>query len=81
MKIHEFTLILGQDPNDDEADRLYGEVRDATLATSGGIAELAFHRKADTLENALRTAIEQVRKAGFPIDRVEMPVEPLLETA
>lgn len=80
-KVHEFTLILGADPNDDEADQLYGVIHDATLVTSGGITELTFHREAPNLEEAVRTAVADVQATGFAISKVELLLEPLLQSA
>jgi hypothetical protein len=72
MKEHEFTLILAADPTDDEADKLYGIIDDGTISTIAGIPQIHFHRRADSLEEALRSAISDVRTAGFDVARVEM---------
>ena len=64
MKAHQFTLILTADPNEEEADRLYGIFNDGTLATIAGVPQIRFHREAPSLEEALRSAMANVRKAG-----------------
>jgi hypothetical protein len=46
---------------------------DATIVTRKRVTFLAFDRKADSLEAAIRSAITNVRAAGFDVKRVEMP--------
>lgn len=72
MKEHEFTLILNTDPSEEEADRLYGLCNDGTLATIAGVPQIHFHRESSSLENAIRSAIGDVRAAGFDVKRVEI---------
>jgi hypothetical protein len=78
MKQHEFTLILTADPDDQQADRLYGAFDDGTISTIAGIPQIHFHREAASLEEAIRSAIGDVRSAGFDIQRVEMQPDMLL---
>ena len=72
MKEHEFTLVLTADPNDQEADKLYGTFDDGTISTIAGVPQIHFHREAVSLEEAIRSAIGDVRSAGFDVERVEM---------
>ena len=72
LKIHEFTLILTADPNEEEADRLYSLFQDGTIATIAGVPQISFHREALSLEEAIGTALANVRKAGFDAARVEI---------
>jgi len=72
MKEHEFSLILSTDPSEDEADSLYGLFSDGTISTLAGIPQIHFHREARSLEEALRSAIGDVRSAGFHVARVEL---------
>lgn len=76
MKVHEFTLILTADPNEEEADRLYSTFNDGTIATIGGVPQIHFHREASSLEEAIGSALENVKVAGFDVIRVE--IEPQL---
>ena len=78
MKEHEFTLILTTDPSEEEADRLYGCCNDGTLSTIAGVPQIHFHRAALSLEDAMRSAIGDVRAAGFDVERVE--IEPAAVT-
>lgn len=72
MKILEFTLILTSEPNEEEADQLYSIVDDGTLATIKGMPQIHFHREASSLEEAIGSALVDVKKAGFDVLRVEI---------
>ena len=72
MKQHEFTLVLTADPDDEQADRMYGTFDDGTIATVAGVPQIHFHRDAESLEEAIRSAIGDVRSVGFDVTRVEM---------
>lgn len=72
MKEHEFTLVLTADPDDQQADNLYGAFNDGTISTIAGIPQIHFHREAASLEEAIRSAVGDVRSAGFDVQRVEM---------
>ena len=72
MKEHEFTLVLTADPNEDEADKMYGTFNDGTISTIAGVPQIHFHREAESLEEAIRSAIGDVRLTGFEVERVEM---------
>jgi hypothetical protein len=78
MKIHEFTLILKSRPSEAKTERLYGICQDATLAVHAGTGQVHFHRAAKSLENALRSALADVREAGLTVQRVEMAPDALL---
>lgn len=79
MKEHAFTLILTRDPNEEEADRLYGIFNDGTLSTIAGISQIHFHREASSLEEAIRSAIAHVRVAGFEVGRVEIEPDTVMQ--
>ncbi len=81
MKEHDFTLILSADPNEEEADRFYGIFNDGTISTIGGVPQVHFHREALSLEEAIRSAIANIRSAGFDVERVEIEPEVLARTA
>ena len=81
MKEHEFTLILTADPNEEEADRLYGIFNDGTLSTIAGVPQIRFHRSAPSLEEAIRSAMRDVESAGFDTARVEIEPEMVAERA
>jgi hypothetical protein len=81
MKQHEFTLVLTTDPSDDEANTLYGTIDDGTLSTVAGIHLIRFHRESASLEDAISSAIKQVRTAGLDVQRVELEPDAVLQTA
>ena len=81
MKEHEFTLLLTADPTEAEADKLYGIFDDGTISTIAGIPQVHFHRQAASLEEAIRSAIGDIRAAGFDAARVEMEPNAVLQTA
>jgi len=72
MRIHRFTVVLDSIPDLDQTDTLYGIIDDATISSSGGVADVMFHREAETLEQATRSAVMQIQGAGFGVKRVEM---------
>jgi len=82
MKEHQFTIILTDDPNDDdESDKLYSLINDGTLSTIVGVPQIRFHREASSLEDAIRSAMSDVKSAGFDISRVEIEPEMIVEIA
>jgi hypothetical protein len=46
---------------------------DGTIVTRNKVTFVAFDRKAASLEQAIRSAIADVRAAGLEVERVEMP--------
>ena len=79
MREHEFTLVLTTDPNDGEADRLYGRIDDGTLATVTGVPQIHFQRAATSLAEAIRAAIRDVRATGLEVTRVEIEPDSVLQ--
>ena len=72
IRVHEFTLILTADPNEEESARLYSVFNDGTLVTTAGVPQIHFHREVPSLEDAIGSALADVRKAGFDVVRVEI---------
>ena len=57
-----------------ECDALYeAGCDDGTIVTRKGKTFIIFDRKAESLEQAIRSATGDVRAAGFDVKRVEMP--------
>jgi len=46
---------------------------DGTIVTRNGVTFIALDRKADSLQQAIRSATADVRSAGFDVKRVELP--------
>jgi hypothetical protein len=78
MHKYDFTLILGEplELTDDIADALFAAgCDDGTPGTCNGVFSIDFHREAASLEAAMRSAIEDVRTAGYEVARVEIEAE------
>jgi len=74
MKTYEFMLILTvPEVTDQDCDALYeAGCDDGTVVTRGAVTYVAFDREAESLEEAIRSATADVRKAGFDVARIEM---------
>lgn len=74
MKKHEFTIIAsGLDPSSEDFENSFFEAGcdDATIAFVKGAIRLDFEREARTFAHALLTAIQDVKKTGAMIERIE----------
>ena len=72
---HAFTLILAgtSELSEGMADALYeAGCDDATPSSRDGVVSVAFDREAGSLGDAIGSAIEAVRQAGFRVARVEV---------
>ena len=81
MKTHEFRLIMAgmSEVSMDDADALYeAGCSDATFGSCEGVAFGDFDREAEALEEAIRSAIADVQKAGFRVARVEQVEQSLI---
>lgn len=84
MAKYEFTLILKGSPEltEEMADALYeAGCDDGTPGTCNGVFSIDFHREADSLESALRSAIANVKSAGYEVARVEIEADALPQPA
>jgi hypothetical protein len=75
MKTYEFRLILKGplELSENIADELFAAgCEDGTPGTSEGVFSIDFHREADSLEAAINSAMENVKTAGFQVDRVKI---------
>ena len=72
MKEHEFTIILSTpEQSEEDANSLYeAGCTDGSISTSAGVTRIDFHRKAPSLEDAIRSAIAHVEAAGFQVGHV-----------
>lgn len=77
MPNHEFTVILSvADVTDDQCNALYeAGCDDGTISTSGRVTRIDFCRDAQTLEEAIRSAIGNVNAAGLQVTRVEIEAD------
>ncbi len=74
-KTYEFTVVLtARTLSVKQCDALYeAGCDDGTTVTRKGATFIIFDRKADSLEQAIRSATGAVRAAGFDVERVELP--------
>jgi hypothetical protein len=82
MHKYDFTLILTESLalTDDLADALFAAgCDDGTPGTCNGVFSIDFHREAMSLEEAMRSAIEDVRAAGYEVARVEIEAEAIVQ--
>jgi len=78
MTKYEFTLILSEplELTEEVADELFeAGCDDGTPGTCEGVFSIHFHREASSLEEAIRSAIANVKSAGYEVKRVEMEAE------
>ena len=78
MHKYEFRLILAEslELTEELADALFAAgCDDGTPGTCHGVFSVDFHREAVSLEDAIRSAIEDVKTAGYEVTRVEIAAE------
>jgi hypothetical protein len=84
MHKYDFTLILAAslELTDGIADALFAAgCDDGTPGTCNGVFSIDFHREAASLEEAIRSAIANVRTAGYEVTRVEIEAEAVTQTS
>jgi hypothetical protein len=81
---YEFSLILkeGTEITEELADQLFDAgCDDGTPGTFCGVPYISFHREAESLESAIRSAVADVQKAGCVVERVQIEHDsPLLSS-
>lgn len=79
MKEHEFSVILATpEQSEEDANALYeAGCGDGSISTSDEVTRIDFHRESRSLEQAIRSAIADVQKAGFTVAKVELEPESL----
>ncbi len=84
MTKYSFTLILkGRlELTEEIADELFeAGCSDGTPGTCDGVFSIDFRREADSLEEAIRSAIANVKSAGYRVERVEIEAETMPQPA
>lgn len=84
MTKYEFALILKGplELTDDIADELFeAGCDDGTPGTCEGVFSIDFHREAESLEQAIRSAIGNVKAAGYQVERAEIPADAIPQPA
>jgi hypothetical protein len=59
------------------ADTLYGRCPDSTLSSCDGRSKIGFDREADTLQSAIRSALNDINAAGLTVESVEIEADDL----
>jgi transcriptional/translational regulatory protein YebC/TACO1 len=75
MRHYDFTLILSavSELSDQLVEDLYeAGCDDGSPFSRGGVVAVTLHREADSLEQAIRSGIADVQKAGCRVARVEI---------
>jgi hypothetical protein len=76
MKLHHFTIILteSEESEQDAASLFVAGCDDGSISTSDGVTRIDFHRESASLEQAIQSAIRNIRSAGF--EPKEVLIEP-----
>jgi hypothetical protein len=77
MKTYEFDVVLKDlgEITEDRADALFAVgCDDGTPASCNGVAWIPFDRDAGSLEEAIRSAVAQVRAVGLSVSKVVLDV-------
>ena len=81
--VHQFTAKLLEPESGGETtnfcERLYARAADATSASQGGTVLVSFDREAESLEQALRSAIADIVAAGGTVDSLEIEREEIAQ--
>ncbi len=75
MNTYEFDVFLKDvtEVTDEQADALFAAgCDDGTPTSCDNVAWVHFDREAESLERAIRSAVAQVRAAGFTVSKVEL---------
>jgi hypothetical protein len=75
MKTYEFDVVLENvsELGDEQTEAIFAAgCDDCTPASSNGVAWLHFDREAISLEEAIRSALSQVRSTGLSISKIEL---------
>jgi hypothetical protein len=78
MKVYDFTVILtnGVELTEELADSLFeAGCDDGSPGSCEGIVSIDFHREAESLESAIRSAIADVQKAGCTAESVKIEAD------
>lgn len=73
MNEYEFTLIV-PDMDEDTVNSIYGLCPDSSIGRSHGTMYVAFDREAASLDEAIYSAIADLRRSGVEPVRIEMDV-------
>jgi hypothetical protein len=78
MRTYQFDVLLKDmsEITDEQADLLFAAgCDDGTPASCDGLAWIHFDREASSLEEGIRSAVAQVRAAGFTVSKIEIDAD------
>ncbi len=78
MKTYQFDILLKDvsEITDEQADQLFAAgCDDGTPVSCDGLAWVHFDREAPSLEEGIRSAVAQVRSAGFAVSKIELDAD------
>ena len=84
MVPYDFTLVLSKptELTDQLVEDLYDAgCDDGSPSSRAGVVMVTLHREAESLEQAIRSGIADVQKAGCQVGRVEIDAEDLAEAS
>jgi hypothetical protein len=84
MAKYEFTVVLKGSPEltEEIADALFtAGCDDGTPGITNGLFTIDFHREASSLENAIHSAMANVKSAGQVVERVEIAAGAMPQSA
>ena len=84
MVKYEFTLVLKGSPEltEEIAEQLFeAGCDDGSPGTCDGVFSIDFHRTANTLEEAINSAMANVKSAGYEVERVEIEADAMPQPA
>jgi hypothetical protein len=84
MAKYDFTVVLkgGPELSDELADKLFAAgCDDGSPGMCAGQTVIDFHRDADSLEAAIRSAVASVASAGCTVERVQLDASDLAARA
>ena len=77
MQTYGFIVQTRNASDESLVDVVYGLCEDASASSRDGMLSIAFDREADSMDAALRSAIEQLRIAGCVIDHITIESDSL----
>ena len=73
MNRYDITITIDRLVEDlDAVDAFYGRCGDASMFNADGVTKITFHRDADTLDAALRSAVADVEGFGYRVEKIEI---------
>ncbi|WP_417732721.1 hypothetical protein [Rosistilla oblonga] len=77
MQVYAFTVQTNRNSDSSIVDSIYSVCDDATASVENGKLAIAFDRRADTLEQAIREAVDALRSLAVDVTSVTLDVESL----